>query len=211
MDVVEEQSVNGDLHLTEIPQQFMLPKKKNCVSGGVTQKARSKLHDAMRNQQYEKKLANNAAVRLVSRYRVPVDRPLPVNSLEVSQTRHKKDFKVQSFLAPLFGRSGTGAAELSFLIPAKNNPRRMIEEKKKSEERPRSSNDIKQRINEPKHMPNLDKKVSKNFIPRCATASTHSSASYIEKRNIVSKPANKPDPHLKNGKKEQGEKKKKAK
>lgn len=203
MDMDEKKLVDGDLHLTEIPQQFMLAKTKNLLIGGAAHKVRSQSQQATRNQQYEKKLANNGAGRLVSRYRVPVNRPLPVRSLDIAQVSRKKNFNVESVLAPLFGGAAGDAAKVDFLVPAENNPRRMIEEKKKREERPRGSTEIKQRMNEPKHMPNLDKKVSKNFIPRCAMVSTRSLTSYTDKQNIVSKSAGKSELHLKDEKKKE--------
>lgn len=212
MDVNEEGAVvdvaphadqeDNEVHFTEIPSKFMLHDGKVSSVNGSACENHSRMHEAMWNKKYEKAIAANTAGRQATRYVVPVNQPLPLPSLDATKGRREGDANKESILAPLFRNSAGGTAGLSFLTPAENNPRREIEQRKKQqkeEERPRDDPGAKQRMNEPKHMPDLSKKVPKDFIPQCATVSTKALPSYVDKSNTVPKAADKAELHSKKG------------
>ncbi|RNF08792.1 hypothetical protein TraAM80_02533 [Trypanosoma rangeli] len=179
--------------LTQIPQRFLLPAapgkkgREASVDGG-----RPSVHELMRNDDYTKKVARSSTGRLVSHYRVPVSRPLPLHTPEAGADRRPLKRNVESVFASLFRGSGEGAVVPDFLKPAENNRRREIEERKKREEQEQpifGDPDAKQRLLEPKHMPKLDMKVPVDFVPRCAAMRTQSIPIYAEKEDAQAQAA----------------------
>ncbi|EKG00655.1 hypothetical protein TCSYLVIO_008385 [Trypanosoma cruzi] len=154
--------------MTAIPRRFLLPMPEKPTREGAAHGKHPPAHEMMRNDPYAKKVAHGPSCGPVSRYRVPVSRPLPLHTLEAIPDRRERALNVESSLAPLFRGSTEGAALPDFLTPSGNNRRREIEERKKQEQRVRSDPDAKRRANEPRRMPNLERKVPRGFVPQCA-------------------------------------------
>ncbi|RNE99007.1 uncharacterized protein Tco025E_09106 [Trypanosoma conorhini] len=173
----------GEPPLTQIPQRFLLT---TAATGKTARESagrggRPSVHELMRNDEYTKKLARSSAGGTVSRYRVPVGRPLPLHTLEAGAGWRQPARNVESSLASLFRGSAEGAVVPDFLKPAEHSRRREIEERKERERQLIGDPDAKRRLLEPKQMPNLDKKVPVGFIPRCAAVGTQAIPIHADK------------------------------
>ncbi|CCD13849.1 unnamed protein product [Trypanosoma congolense IL3000] len=148
------------LHLTEIPQHFLLNPKPP-----VQLKDRPDICDGSS----------------WPRFHVPVHRPLPRRTWSPRDDR-RRDTHLKSFLAPLFtDRDAEERVTLSFLQPPENNPRQEVEERKKREElmcKFYKSTNVQEEV--AVRMPNLQRKVSNAFVPQCAASYTQSRIAQVE-------------------------------
>ncbi|KAH9601245.1 hypothetical protein LSM04_000998 [Trypanosoma melophagium] len=176
----------GAGQMTEIPPQFIISKARKTTHDGLAHEPHSQVQGEMSNERYEQHLARNASAPRNCHFRVPVNRPLPLRTWDTQGKGHsKKRSNVESVLAPLFSGAASSNNEEGvkpgFLIPAEHNRRREVEERRRRDEYVRSDPDAKRKINEPKHMPNLKKKVPKGFVPSCATVKKKPAATQHDK------------------------------
>ncbi|CAJ16542.1 uncharacterized protein TEOVI_000839000 [Trypanosoma equiperdum] len=166
-------ALDAPLHLTEIPKQFLLEPGAAGVGVGIG------------TRQLVLKDKTEAAQRSWPRFRVPVDRPLP-RAVWSPSCRRRRPSQVESYLAPLFTASGNEEekATLSFLHPPEGNPRQVVEERKRQEMSQRwvdaEGNPRLSVAEVPIRVPNLKKKVPKDFVPQCALVFTQSRMAEVE-------------------------------
>ncbi|CAD2215150.1 hypothetical protein AGDE_01117 [Angomonas deanei] len=145
------------------------------------------------NSEYEDRLASRSPP---GAFRVPVERALPISYeaqcdiRRVTGERRKSSLHLTSGYAPLFTHSSSHGREpspeeeehLRFLHPPPENPKTRVQHKLEEKHAfdKKCDPNLKKRMNEPKKYPNLNKKVSRKFVPACTDQPTYAYAAHCQ-------------------------------